>query len=396
MERKEILKSFIKRLHSGEKAENLKEEFKAMFEGLDSEAIARAEEELIKEGMPPEEVHRLCEVHLKAFKETLEKNEILAPKGHPIHTLMTEHEHFLELTQNFKMLTQELKANDGIKAGKKEFSRIGQIVQEFRESEKHYLREENVLFPLLEKHGITQPPKMMWMEHDDIRDLKKAVYDLMAKAQDIAFNDFIEKLEEYSKSLHKLLSSHFYKENNVLFPSALRVVEKLEWEEAVEQFDDIGYCCYTPPPFKTKPRAELPVRRTGAEIHFETGSMKPETLEALLNTLPVDVTFVDAEDTVRYFSLSKERIFTRTKAVLGRTVQNCHPEKSVHIVNEILKDFRSGKRESAEFWIDMEGRKIHIRYFPVRDKAGNYLGCLEVTQDITDIQKIQGKKRLLD
>jgi len=115
-----------------------------------------------------------------------------------------------------------------------------------------------------------------------------------------------------------------------------------------------------------------------------------------LDTLPVDITFIDKDDVVRYFNQSKDRIFPRTKAVIGRKVQQCHPQKSVHVVNKILEDFKSGKRDRVEFWIDMNGRKIFIRYFPVRSKEGNYLGTIEVTQDITDIKKIEGEKRLLD
>jgi len=118
-------------------------------------------------------------------------------------------------------------------------------------------------------------------------------------------------------------------------------------------------------------------------------------LEAMMNSLPFDITFIDREDRVKYFNQSKERIFIRTKAIIGRKVQNCHPSKSVDVVNKILEEFRNGTRSKAEFWIDMNGRKIYIRYFPVR-RDGEYVGTMEVTQDITDIKKIEGERRLLD
>jgi PAS domain S-box-containing protein len=121
-----------------------------------------------------------------------------------------------------------------------------------------------------------------------------------------------------------------------------------------------------------------------------------EVIEALLDALPVDITFVDADDRVRYFNKEGKRIFARSQKIIGIKVQKCHPQKSIHVVNQILQDFRNNKRDSANFWIDLKGRKIYIRYFAVRDKEGKYLGCLEVTQDITDIQKITGEKRLLD
>ena len=131
-------------------------------------------------------------------------------------------------------------------------------------------------------------------------------------------------------------------------------------------------------------------------LQFETGSLSKEEVEAVLDSLPVDISFVDKEDRVKYFNKAEKRIFVRTKAVIGRKVQLCHPQKSVHVVNSILEALRTGKKDVAEFWISVNNRLIHIRYFAVRDKNGKYLGTMEVTQDITDIKEIQGEKRLLD
>lgn len=131
-------------------------------------------------------------------------------------------------------------------------------------------------------------------------------------------------------------------------------------------------------------------------LQFETGSLSKEEVEAVLDSLPVDISFVDKEDRVKYFNKAEERIFVRTKAVIGRKVQLCHPQKSVHVVNSILEAFKTGKKDVAEFWINMNGCLIHIRYFAVRTKDGEYLGTMEITQDITDIKKIEGEKRLLD
>jgi PAS domain S-box-containing protein len=142
-----------------------------------------------------------------------------------------------------------------------------------------------------------------------------------------------------------------------------------------------------------KPKAEAAPERT---MQFETGILSREEVDNILNALPVDVTFVDKGDTVRYFNKVGKRIFVRTKAVIGRKVQQCHPQKSVHVVNKILESFKAGKKDVAEFWIQVGNRLIQIRYFAVRDKDGKYLGTMEVTQDITDIKKIEGEKRLLD
>ena len=130
-------------------------------------------------------------------------------------------------------------------------------------------------------------------------------------------------------------------------------------------------------------------------LQFATGTLSKEETEAVLDSLPFDISFVDREDRVRYFNKAGRRIFVRTKAVIGKKVQLCHPQKSVHIVNEILDAFKTGKKDAAEFWIQMNHRLIHIRYFVVRDKNRKYLGTMEVTQDVTDIKKIEGEKRLL-
>lgn len=196
-----------------------------------------------------------------------------------------------------------------------------------------------------------------------------------------------------------MLASHFYKENNVLFPMSKQVISEEEWKDIRLQFDEIGYCCFTPEDvlvsFGEQIKKEEPKVGEGV-INLPSGSFTLKELEAVLNTLPVDITFVGKDDEVKYFSETKDRIFVRTRAVIERKVQQCHPQKSVHIVEKILNEFKKGTKDSAEFWINLEGRLIYIRYFAVRDKEGNYLGTLEVTQDITDIKKIEGEKRLLD
>jgi PAS domain S-box-containing protein len=131
-------------------------------------------------------------------------------------------------------------------------------------------------------------------------------------------------------------------------------------------------------------------------MNFETGNLTTEEVEAIFNNLPVDITFVGKDDTVHYFSQTKDRIFPRAKAIIGKTVQNCHPQKSLDKVNQIVSDFKSKKRDTAEFWINMQGKVIYIRYFAIRDNNGEYIGTMEVTQDITGIQKIKDEKRLMD
>jgi PAS domain S-box-containing protein len=163
-------------------------------------------------------------------------------------------------------------------------------------------------------------------------------------------------------------------------------------------FDEIGYGVFQPEDAKEIQKKNEEGRKMGKDgiIRFDSGTFQPRILEKMLNTLPVDITFVNDRDEVQYFSQSPERIFVRSKAVIGREVRNCHPKKSVDKVEQILNDFRAGTRDKAEFWINLGGQLIYIRYFAVRDDDGRYLGCLEVSQDLTEIKKIEGEKRLLD
>ncbi|NIM45516.1 MAG: DUF438 domain-containing protein [Nitrososphaeria archaeon] len=398
-EKKKILKKLIRRLHEGAKPEEIKEKFRDIVKDVTSTEIAQIEEELIREGMPREEIQRLCDIHLAVLRETLEKEKTIAPVGHPIHILMEEHKILLKNANELKDMGEKIKERRDLASAVGEMEHIRHIEEHLKDSESHYLREENVIFPYLERHGITQPPAIMWTEHDKVRKMEKDFYRLIDTHENMAFKDFTKELGDITTSLVDMLSTHFYKENNILFPTALKVITENEWKDIRKQFDELGYCCFTPEQAK-EVAEELEVHAPEAvgegKILFEIGELSKEELETALNTLPVDITFVDKEDTVRYFSQSKERIFPRTKAVIGRKVQLCHPQKSVHIVNKIVDGFKSGKKDVAEFWIQQDNRLIHIRYFAVRDKDGKYLGTIEVTQDITDIKKIEGEKRLLD
>jgi PAS domain S-box-containing protein len=396
--KKKALKELIEKLHAGAKPDEIKQRFKEILKDVGPSEISQVEEELIKEGMPREKIHKLCDVHVAVFKESLGKEKTLAPPGHPIHILMEEHKILLKFAEELKDNANQMRGAKDFDSAGDMMKQLSRIAKHLKESESHYLREENVLFPYLEKHGITQPPAIMWMEHDQIREMKKNIYKLIDTHTSMAFQDFAKQLEDVTISLAEMLSNHFYKENNILFPTALKVIGENEWKDIRGQFDELGYCSFTPESAKiTTEELEAPTSKPAIKgmVPFETGNLSKEEIESIFDTLPVDITFVDKDDTVRYFSQSKERSFVRTKAVLGRKVQQCHPQKSIHAVNKILEDFKKGKSDVAEFWINFEGKLIHIRYFPVRNKNGEYLGCLEVTQDITDIKKIEGEKRLL-
>jgi DUF438 domain-containing protein len=396
--KKKILKEIIAQLHAGVPPEEVKNKFKQFLGGVSSEEIAKIEDALVKEGLPREEIQRLCDVHLAVFREQLEKQKLEVPTGHPVNILMEEHKIMLELAQKLTAVANKVRRISDAGYVGDEIHTLEHIARNFTDSEKHYLREENVLFPVLEKHGVTEPPAIMWMEHNQIREKKKQLSSLVGKYNTVDFQDFKRQLGETAEALNSLLPSHFFKENNILFPTALKVVTSEEWADIRKEFDEVGYCCFTPPQLIASKPGEVKKEAAALEglLQFETGSLSKDEVEAVLNALPVDISFVDADDAVKYFNKAEKRIFVRTKAVIGRKVQMCHPQKSVHIVNKIVEAFKKGEKDVAEFWITMNNRLIHIRYFAVRDRNGKYLGTMEVTQDLTDLKKIEGQKRLLD
>jgi hypothetical protein len=188
------------------------------------------------------------------------------------------------------------------------------------------------------------------------------------------------------------------KEKEILLPMTLDTLNESDWYSIYKQSVEIGFCLYDPE-VDWKPEGveiEAVEEESGERIQFPSGSMTTRELTAILNTIPFDLTFVDKDDHVRFFTQGHERIFARSRAILGREVHLCHPPKSVHIVQQILSDFKSGSQNRAQFWIQMKERFISIEYFALRDSDGGYLGTLEVSQDLTEKRRLEGEQRLLN
>jgi uncharacterized protein len=275
---------------------------------------------------------------------------------------------------------------------------IQSLFNSLMDIEKHYIRKENLLFPFLEKYKVTGPPKVMWGKDDEVRTFLKSSVELLKSEKDISTEEikgFMDLM--FNPTIHAI-EEMIYKEENILFPMCMDTLTEIDWYQISQQSDEIGYCLYE---IATKWRPKsVPAQieessTTAKKIVLSSGAFSKEELESVLNNLPFDMTFVDKDDTVRYFSSGKERIFQRSKAILGRLVQYCHPPSSVHIVEQILNDFKSGRQDSAKFWINFQGKFILIAYYAVRNERNEYQGTLEVTQDITEIKNIEGERRLL-
>ena len=263
--------------------------------------------------------------------------------------------------------------------------------------DKHYQRKEYLLFPYLEKVGITGPPKVMWGKHDEIRELIAGGIEVL-QTENIEKEEILAVAEIILKPALIGVDEMTIKEEEILFPMAMETLTEGDWYEISKQSIEIGFCLYDPPsdwqPVSTVVTEEE-LKSTGNFIQLPTGRFTTNELLSILNTLPVDITFVGKDDKVKYFSQSTDRIFQRNRAILNRDVRHCHPPASAHIVDKILSDFKSGAADSAPFWINMGGRMIHIEYFALRDTNGDYLGTLEVSKDLTEYRSLQGEQRIL-
>ena len=388
--KQEILKSIILELHEGKDPADVKARFAKLIDGVTAGEISQMEQGLIEEGMAVEEIQRLCDIHAEIFKGSIEDihsytNEEEKP-GHPVRTIKDENKAITELIDEgllpkFRMFLKN-----------KTLVLKNALLEELDllwEIDKHYHVKENVLFPYMEKLGITAPPKVMWGVDDEIRASIKEV-----KAA-VSEEDY-DKVSELYDPLMTKIKDMIFKEENIMLPMLTEKLTEDEWVNIVHDSEGIGYALITPgvwEPTRVKAKDAGSALVDGM-INFETGSVSIAAFEEVMKLLPVDLTFIDQDDVVRFYSEGK-RVFPRTKSVLGRNVQNCHPPKSVHVVESILADFKSGKKDTEEFWIDSRGMFIYIRYYAVRDNSGKYLGTLEVTQEVKAIRELQGEKRLM-
>lgn len=395
--RQKAIKDIIKKLHEGKTVEEVKAQFEEAFRGVSATEISVAESALIAEGLPLEEVQRLCDVHAAVFKGSIEEihqetDPALIP-GHPVNTLVRENKKITHIMDKEIRPYLSLTMLDD----KEAFQRLIDGMKQLKDLAIHYQKKENLLFPYMEKYGITAPPKVMWGVDDEIRAQVKEVTDLLLKRSE-KNEILLNKIEEVLNKIGEMI----FKEENIMIPMLLEQLTQEEWKVIADESREIGFIIDHVPVYKPGQAAQKKTEEEKKEepevsgvIKLPSGEWTPEELTATLNTLPFDLTFVNKNDEVKYFSEGKERAFPRTRTILGRNVSNCHPPASVHIVEKIVEDFKNGVKDHEDFWIKMAGKYVLIRYFAVRNEQGEYLGVLELTQDIKPIQEIEGEKRLM-
>lgn len=393
----EKLKNIILKLHDGNNPEEVKEEFREHFEKVSSNEIIAMEQSLVDDGMDVAQIQNLCDIHADVFNGSISDIHRASSQyeeaGHPVAVLKNENRALETLLEEME---EDLKIFIEIQDPKSKIALLTNMNLLF-DIEKHYSRKENCFFPLMEEHGFDAPPKVMWGVDDEIRkDMSDLKEEMEASNYTILKDDF--------NNLRKRIEDMIFKEEMIMLPMIQDHLTEDDWFIIAKDSKEIGYCLVAPekvwkPRRKSFVEAYREDKKEREDIlsnnmHFDIGHLNMEELELILNNIPIDMTFIDKNDTVKYFNQAPDRVFVRGRSVIGRQVQNCHPPKSVDIVEKMLTDFKSGESKYEEFWIEMGPKMIHISYTALFDEFNDYVGCIEVSHDIAKYRALEGEKRI--
>jgi uncharacterized protein len=395
-----VLKDIIKHLHAGNPPEAVQRQMRELVKQTDASEIMAMEQELMAEGMPVEEVRSMCDLHSQVTRDVLIQiptRKEIAP-GHPIDTFRRENEALRAVIGLMKTAVGELQALPVAADPGPIVLRLRHGFNDLMDIDKHYQRKEHTLFSCLERHGIAGPSKVMWAKDDDVRSLLKQLGQCLHPGPATTEEWRAALLMAASCALNAV-DEMIYKEENILLPMSLETLSEDEWAEIWSASPKYGWCIVEPQqgyvPAISPAVDAMNVPSSGA-LMLPTGNVSLEQLAGIFGTLPLDLTFVDADDRVAFFTEGPDRVFARSKAIIGRKVHNCHPPKSVETVDRILSDFKAGRQNVAEFWINFQEKFVHVRYFAVRTEDGRYLGTVELTQNLTPLRALQGERRLLE
>jgi DUF438 domain-containing protein len=397
--RKELLKHLILQLHAGEAPAEARKQLVSLLTKIPYGEVVEVEQELISENVLSEaEVLKFCDIHSEALDGAIDLSGMkIIPPGHPVDTFKRENKELLKVVSQLEELYEISSSLIKEEEITPYFLQLKTLFNNLMDVEKHYLRKENLVFPYMEKYGITGPPKVMWGKHNEIRELLKASIEVLNSPEGLTTEEVQSAVQLVFKPASDGVADMTMKEDQILLPMVMDKLTDLEWYEVYKQTLEIGFCLYDPDvEWKPENISSEEISETVSDIiQLPSGSFTKPELQAILNTLPVDMTFVDKNEKVKYFSQGKERIFHRSRAILNRDVKLCHPPSSVHVVEQIIEDFRTGKQDHAPFWIQMKDKFIFIEYYALRDENGDYLGTLEVSQDLTEKRALNGEQRIL-
>ena len=440
-ERQAAIVKILTFLHEGGDFDESKQMFKDQFDQVDVAEITAAERQLIAGGLNPIEIQNLCNVHVALFEGQITDNQgtpAFQKPGHPVHTMKLENMVINSLVNDELLPCLKKWQQDG--ADNQYLVRMRKALQDLKAIGRHYKRKELTIFPIMNKYGITAPPQVMWGVDDQIRDLIQRVNDLVN--QDPLPDKY--EIEAAVTNAANEVTAMIFKEEDIMIPMLAEVASPEDWATARQDEEQFGYTLINPPlPWKpTQAEIEeakahphessiavelnaaaiqmaqadsqaqghlstqevydqlndkqLPVALTGDDVRIDLGSgtLSGRELKAIFPLLPLDLTFVDENDRVQWFTDTDDRIFPRTKSVLGRSVFECHPPRSVDKVKKIIAELHAGSRDRFEYWFNLHGERfVYVQYIGIHDADGQYLGCLECSQDISKFKELTGEQR---
>lgn len=396
--RLEDLLSFSLGVMKGEDIKLLMAKYKEAIDNITPHDMLRMEDRQIQMGITPEAIKKDVEKVLNVFYKSLESYQWKRPaEGAFLYYLMLENDAFEFKLNQVKKIIKSYKGQERAKFADIQRELLPKF-KDFLAFEDHYVKKENILFPYLEKKLESyRPLNVMWSLHDDIRKELKDLIGLLEQ-EGSSWEAFNKKLDKYDFLVFGMLR----KENLIVYPVAAEILDETDWKEMhLQSFEYDFPFIETPDKPEVKSSEASPESQEESKpqdfwLQSQTGHMTFKQALMVFNHLPVDITVVDQNNEVLFFNRAKDRFFPRSPAIIGRTVQNCHPPESVHIVEKIIRAFRNGEKDHADFWIQMKGKFILIQYFALRDENQNYSGVVEVSQDVTGIRQLEGEKRLLD
>jgi len=376
-------------LQSGE-GRRLFDKHKITIESVTPAETMQVLDKMLTDGLPVATVKPIVGKIINSFYQSLSSQQWERPgDGHFLTFLMCENREAEKIMAEIRAVVKLIFGKD-VRASANLTATLRQLVGRLKLYELHYIKKENILFPYIEKAFPQYRCLLLQLSfHTDFRTSIQNLEQLLLPEHPAK-----ELLTQELGKLFFVVLPVIFREEQIVFPVAYRAIPTEGWDEMMKQSGEIGWCYIDAPSVSVQTSVSL--KGSENKVNLGSGSLTSEQLILLFSNLPVDITFVDENDEVTFFSEVKERIFPRSRAIIGRKVQNCHPPESVHIVNEIVDAFRQGKKDYADFWIQFRERFVLIRYFALRDAQETYKGTIEVTQDVTGIRNLKGERRLLD
>ncbi|MEM3986366.1 MAG: DUF438 domain-containing protein [Candidatus Methanomethylicia archaeon] len=413
MNKKEVIKEILKELHRGVSIDVLKEKFSDVLKSISPMEIPLIEQELVKEGIPIQEILKLCDLHVALFRDFLVSRELSnIPKGHPLELLLKENEYLLKGAEALNIYAMALTKAVGDDERKSLYSSIRDVLNDLRKIRIHYRKIQMLIFPYLERRGITAVPRVLWGREDEVIVKMRSLFRLMDSMD-------YQEISKRAIELANAISEIIFRENRILFPAVWSLFSEGEWAAFMNEANRIGWIVKSDVEYISREKPIMPYEIKGViteeqlnklpqemKIMALSGGVRPDEYELIRNgdldldtgflnineiknifpSLPLELTFADVDDRVRFFVESRlHKGFVRTKTILSRRVEYCHPPRLEAFIRKVLDELKSGVKDHEVFWTKMGDRILRVIVIAVKDVDGRYLGALEIVEDLTEV-----------